>query len=124
MSIEITSGSVDDFFASAKETARDIDQGKRLTRKNRIWVAPEDMMLLLKAERTNLVQYLREQKKVSFTDLTKKLNRSAVSLNSDLKLLSKYNLVHVHKESNPGHGQHKVVETNLGSEKIEFRVEI
>ena len=68
MSIEIKSGTLSDFFASAKETAREIDQGKKLTKKNTIWVDPQDLMLLLKPERTNLVKYLRKEKKVIFSE--------------------------------------------------------
>ena len=47
MTIDIKSGSLADFFASAKETAREIDSGKKLTRKKTIWVDQKDLMLLL-----------------------------------------------------------------------------
>ena len=124
MSIEIKAGTLNDFFSSAKETAREIDQGKKLTRKNTVWVDSKDLMLLLKPERTNLVKYLRREKKVVFSKLMSAMGRSPVSLNNDLKILSKYDLVHVSKESNPGHGVNKVIESSLGDERIEFRVEI
>jgi len=62
MSIDIKSGTLPDFFLSAKETAREIDEGKPLTRKNTIWVDPKDLMLLLKPERINLVKFLRKEK--------------------------------------------------------------
>ena len=52
------------------------------------------------------------------------MNRSPASLNNDLKILSKYDLIRVSRESNPGHGVHKVIESVLGVETIEFRVEI
>jgi predicted transcriptional regulator len=124
MSVEIKSGTLSDFFASAKETAREIDQGKRLTPKKTIWVDPQDLMLLLKPERTALVKYLREETKVVFSDLMVAMRRSPASLNNDLKILSRYDLIKITKESNPGHGVNKVIESSLGSEKIEFRVEI
>ncbi len=124
MSIEIKSGTLSDFFSSAKETAKEIDAGKRLTKKNTIWVDPKDLMLLLKPERTNLVQYLRKEKKVIFSELMSAMKRSPVSLNNDLKILSKYDLVRITKKINPGHGVYKVIESSLGNEKIEFRVEI
>ena len=124
MTIDIKSGSLSDFFASAKETAREIDAGKRLTKKNTIWVDPKDLMLLLKPERTNLVKYLRKEKSVVFSELMRVLDRSPASLNNDLKLLSKYDLIRIVKKSNPGHGVHKIIESSLGNEKIEFRVEI
>ena len=124
MNIDIKTGTLSDFFSSAKETAREIDDGKRLTRKNTIWVDPKDLMLLLKPERTNLVKYLRKEKKVIFSELMNAMKRSPVSLNNDLKILSKYDLVRITRETNPGHGVHKVIESSVGNEKIEFRVEI
>ena len=38
MNIEIKSGSLSDFFSSAKETAKEIDLGERVTRKDTFWV--------------------------------------------------------------------------------------
>jgi len=124
MSIAIKSGSLSDFFTSARETAKEIDQGKKLTKKNTIWVESKDLMLLLKPERANLVKYLRKEKKVGFSELMQVLNRSAVSLNNDLKILSKYNLISISKQANPGHGIHKIIKSSFGNEKLEFRVEI
>ncbi len=124
MSVELKAGSLSDFFTSAKETAKKIDEGKRVTRKNIIWVEPVDLMSILKPERTRLVQYLRKKKKVIFSELMAEMNRTPVSLNNDLKLLSKYHLVNIYKESNPGHGVHKVIEPMYGNEKIEFKAEI
>jgi len=124
MSIEIKAGTLNEFFASAKETAREIDQGKKLTSKKTVWVDSKDLMLLLKPERTNLVKYLRKEKKVVFSKLMNAMHRSPVSLNNDLKILSKYDLIRISKEPNPGHGVNKVIESSLGNEKIEFRVEI
>ena len=124
MSVELKAGSLTDFFASAKKTAKEIDEGKPVTRKNIIWVEPVDLMSILKPERTKLVQYLRKKKKVIFSELMADMDRTPVSLNNDLKILSKYNLVHIYKESNPGHGVHKVIEPTYGNEKIEFKAEI
>ena len=52
------------------------------------------------------------------------MNRSPVSLNNDLKILTKYELIRVTKETNHKNGDYKVIESSLGNEKIEFRVEI
>ncbi len=123
MSIEIKAGTLSNFFASAKETAKEIDSGKAITHKNTIWVDAKDLMLLLKPERTNLVKYLRKEKTAIFSHLAKALNRSPISLNNDLKILSRYNLVTITKETNPGHGVCKVITSNL-DDKIEFRVEV
>ncbi len=52
------------------------------------------------------------------------MNRTPVSLNNDLKILSKYQLVKILREPNPGHGMHKVIEAAFGNEKIEFKAVI
>jgi predicted transcriptional regulator len=124
MSIELKAGSISDFFASAKETAKEIDEKTKVTRKNIIWVDPIDLMAILKPERTKIVQYLRKKRRVFFSELLLDMHRTPVSLNNDLKILSKYQLVKIFKESNPGHGVHKVIESTFGNEKIEFRAEI
>jgi hypothetical protein len=124
MAIKIKSGSITDFFQSAKETAREIDLGRKVTPKNSIWVEPEDLAYLLQPRRTLLIQYLRGKKRVLFKDLIKELNLPAVSLNRDLAVLSKYHLVKTYKESNPGHGVRKIVEPVFGDQKIVFRAEI
>jgi len=124
MSVEIKSGSLSDFFASAKETAKEIDEGRRVTRKNIIWIEPSDLMNLLKPERTRLVRHLRGKERGVFSDLVAQMKRTAVSLDRDLKLLSKYHLVRVFKEKNPGHGVHKVIEPMFRNQKIQFMAEI
>lgn len=124
MSIEIKAGSLSDFFSSAKKTATEIDEGEKITEKNIIWVEPSGLMSLLKPERTKLVQFLRKKKRVVFSELMSEMHRTPVSLNNDLKILSKYQLVRISKEPNPGHGVHKVIEPTYGTEKIEFKAEI
>ncbi len=124
MTVELKAGSLKDFFASARETAKEIDEGRKLTPKNVIWVAPSDLMAILKPERTKLVQYLRKKRKVIYSELMAAMNRTPVSLNNDLKILSKYQLIKILREPNPGHGTHKVIEATFGSEKIEFKAVI
>jgi len=124
MIVELKAGSISDFFASAKETAKEIDEKTKVTRKNIIWVDPIDLMAILKPERTKIVQYLRKKRRVFFSELLSDMHRTPVSLNNDLKILSKYQLVKIFKESNQGHGVHKVIESTFGNEKIEFKAEI
>ena len=124
MTIEIKKGNISDFFVSAKETAKEIDEGKKVTRKNTIWVEPKDLMNLLKPERTRLIKYLRGKKRIVFNDLVNEINRTAVSLDRDLSLLSKYQLIRIYKEPNPGHGIHKVIEPMFRNQKIQFMAEI
>lgn len=124
MSVELKAGKISDFFSSVRETAIEIDERKKVTRKNIIWVDPVDLMALLKPERTRMVQYLRKKQRVFFSELISDMHRTPVSLNNDLKILSKYQLVKIFKEPNPGHGLHKVIESTFGNEKIQFKAEI
>ena len=124
MNVELKAGTISDFFASVKETAKEIDEGRKVTPKNIIWADPVDLMAILKPERTELVQYLREKKRVVFSELMADMHRTPVSLNNDLKILSKYQLVRIFKESNSGHGVHKIIESTFGNEKIEFKAKI
>ena len=124
MNVELKAGAITDFFSSAKETAKEIDKGKKVTRKNIVWVDPIDLMAILKPERTRIVQYLRKKQRVFFSELMSDMHRTPVSLNNDLKILSKYQLIKIFKEPNPGHGLHKVIESTFGDEKIQFHAEI
>jgi predicted transcriptional regulator len=124
MNVELKAGAISDFFASAKKTAKEIDEGRKITPKNVIWVDPIDLMAMLKPERTKIVKYLRKKRKVLFSELMSDMHRTPASLNNDLKILSKYQLVKIFKEPNPGHGVHKVIESTFGNEKIEFKAEI
>ena len=83
MNVELKAGSISDFFASAKETAKEIDEGRKVTKKNIIWVDPFDLMAILKPERTKLVQYLRKKRRVFFSELMSEMQRTPVSLNNE-----------------------------------------
>lgn len=124
MSKNIKAGNLDDFFASARETAREIDAGQKTTPKNIIWVDAEDFRDLLKPERRDLIQYLRQNHRVAFSELKQAVGRSPASLNKDLNILSKYQLVRIFKETNPGHGVRKMVESELDDEPIQMIAEI
>jgi hypothetical protein len=78
MKTEIRIGSIDNFFESAKQTAREIDEGKKLTRKCTIWVEPSNLNELLK--RTEQIQYLRNKKKITVRQMAEDMNQSSASL--------------------------------------------
>jgi predicted transcriptional regulator len=123
MSVTIKSGSLSDFFRSAKETAQEIDKGQQVTPKNIIWVEPNDLRALLKPERTSLVKYLRQNNRVVFSELLRAMGRSPSSLNNDLAILSKYQLVKIFREPNPGHGTRRIIEATFGNERIQMFAE-
>lgn len=124
MSTTLKSGTLSEFFNSAGETAREIDAGKKTTPKNTIWVDSNDLRDLLKPERRDLIRFLRQNNRIPFSELREETGRSPASLNRDLGILSKYQLVRVFKEPHPGHGQRKVIESALDDEPIRLIAEI
>lgn len=122
--ISLKKGTLNDFLDSARDTACEIDSGKKITRKKTVWVEPEDMAKLLKPERIRMIQYLRTHKHVPFPELVKEMGRTRVSVNRDLELLEKYRLVHTYTEPNPGHGVRKVIQPDFGREKIQLEASV
>ncbi len=53
MTVELKIGSIEHFFESAKQTAQEIDEGKKITRKHTIWIEPSNLNELL--EPTELI---------------------------------------------------------------------
>ncbi len=114
---EIRVGSLEDFFASVTETAREIDQGKTVTPKYTTWVEPQDLACLLQPT----LKAIRQHKRVYFSVLSRELHKNARSLKKDLDILSKYELISIHSEINAKHRRERVIESNFQSEQLEFR---
>ncbi len=121
---EIKRGTLDEFFASAKETAKEIDAGEKITPKKTIWVETDDFVKLLKPSRVELIRFLRGEKKVYFQTLLERLHKSPSSLSNDLALLSRYGLVQIDTEINPGHGRKKVVRPLFEDEVFELKAAV
>ncbi len=119
--VNIQNGTIEDFFDSALETAKQIDNNEKVTPKHTIWMETDDLLKILKPQRTKLLQYLKNKTKVYYSVLLEELKKSPSSLNQDLKLLSKYQLIDILKEPNAGHGIRKVIKPLYSNEKIEFR---
>lgn len=120
--VNIQNGSLDDFFDSAMKTAKKIDDNKKVIPKHSIWMETEDLLNILKPQRTELIKYLRDKNnKVYYSVLLKELHKSPSSLNKDLELLSKYQLIDISKEINSGHGIKKVIKPLFANEELEFR---
>ena len=56
-----------------------------------------------------------------YSVLLDELEKSPSSLNKDLELLSKYQLIDILKEPNSGHGIKKVIKPLYFNEQIEFK---
>jgi len=122
--ISIQNGTIDDFFESAMQTAKQIDDNKKVTPKHIIWMETDDLLNILKPQRTKLLQYLKNKTKVYYSVLLKELKKSPSSLNQDLELLSKYQLINILKEPNTGHGIRKIIKPLYLNEQIEFRATV
>jgi predicted transcriptional regulator len=119
--INIQNGTIDDFFESAIQTAKQIDENQRVTPKHTIWMETNDLLNILKPQRTILLQYLKNKTKVYYSVILKELKKSPSSLNRDLELLLKYQLIDIIKESNTGHGIRKVIKPLYTNEQLEFK---
>jgi len=119
--VNIQNGTIEDFFDSAMDTAKQIDHHEKVTPKHTIWMETSELLDILKPQRTKLIQYLRNKTKVYYSVLLDELKKSPSSLNKDLELLSKYQLIDVSKEPNAGHGVRKVIKPLYPNEQIEFR---
>ena len=122
--VNIKNGTIEDFFDSAIQTAKQIDNHEKVTPKHTIWMETDDLLNILKPQRTQLIQYLKNKTKVYYSVVLEELHKSPSGLNKDLELLSKYQLIDVQKETNPGHGVRKVIKPLYTNEEIEFRATI
>jgi predicted transcriptional regulator len=122
--VTIQNGTIDDFFDSALHTAKQIDENTKVTPKHTIWMETEDLLNILKPQRTKLIQYLKNKTKVYYSVILDELKKSPSSLNKDLELLSKYQLINIFKEPNTGHGIRKVIQPLYTNEKLEFKATV
>ena len=81
----IQNGTIDDFFESALHTAKQIDKGEKVTPKHTIWMETDDLLNILKPQRTTLIKYLKNKTKVYYNVILDELKKSPLSLNKDLE---------------------------------------
>ena len=119
--VNIQNGTIEDFFDSAIHSAKQIDNNEKVTPKHTIWMETDDLLKILKPQRTKLLKYLKNKTKVYYNVLLDEFKKSPSSLNKDLELLSKYQLIDILKEPNAGHGIKKVIKPLYSNEQIEFK---
>ncbi|NOY72018.1 MAG: HTH domain-containing protein [Gammaproteobacteria bacterium] len=119
----LKAGTTKDFFASARETAREIDENRAVTQKDIIWIEADTMLELLKINTTDVIKTIRNASRITYTELEKNTGRSRASLNKDIRVLEQVGIVRVQSEKNAGHGQHKVVEI-VSAAPMEFKAVI
>ena len=119
--ITIQNGTIDDFFKSALQTAKEIDENKKVTPKRTIWMETEDLLNILKPHRTKVLQYFKNKTTVYYCVMLDELKKTPSSLNKDLEVLLKYQLIDISKEPNAGHGIRKVIKPLYTNEQLEFK---
>jgi len=119
----LRAGTTKDFFLSVRETAHEIDEGKKVTQKDVVWIEPDMMLELLKINTTDVIKTIRSASRITYTELQKNTGRSRAALNKDIRVLEQVGIVRVQSEKNAGHGQHKVVEL-VSAAPLEFKAVI
>ncbi|MDI1246525.1 MAG: HTH domain-containing protein [Rhodoferax sp.] len=100
-----------EFFVRAKEAARKADQGQEFEKKVTLsFEDPQRMFTVLSETRRRLMsEVMREPKTIK--ELTSRLHRNRSSVTKDVGMLEKMGLIVSSRQSNPGHGFQKVVQS-------------
>ncbi len=109
--VVIRTDDLDGFFSHAKEAARRADQ--TLPFEEQVTLSFEDpqrMFTVLSDTRRQLMrEVMREPRTIK--ELTSRLHRNRSAVTKDVGMLEKMGLIVSSRQSNPGHGFQKVVQT-------------
>ena len=109
--VSIQTGDVAGFFARAKEAARKADQGMAFGEKVTLsFEDPQRMFTVLSESRRRLMLEIMVEPK-TIHELTNRLHRNRSSITKDVGLLEKMGLIVSSRQSNPGHGIQKMVQS-------------
>ena len=120
MSLKIVTGTLADFFDSARE----IDTSQPLTPKQALWVEAADLVKLLQSQRLRLVHYLKGKSPIILQDLAQAMQRPPHCVSRDLGLLAKYHLIRLSASPHTPRKLHQLVEPLIGKEGVELRVKM
>lgn len=109
--VVIRTDDVNGFFERAKDAARRADRGQAFDGKVTLsFEDPQRMFTVLSEERRRLMsEVMREPKTIN--ELTSRLRRNRSSITKDVGLLEKLGLIVSSRQSNPGHGIQKLVQS-------------
>lgn len=109
--VVIRTDDVSGFFARAKDAARRADQAQHFEEKVTLsFEDPQRMFMVLSETRRRLMrEVMREPKTIK--ELTTCLHRNRSAVTKDVGLLEKMGLVVSIRQSNPGHGFQKLVQS-------------
>jgi predicted transcriptional regulator len=109
-SLNIRTGTTEDFFDRLRDRARKLDKGEAPRPGITItFEDPAEMLQVLSSERVRLLRTVKKGPQGVFA-LATELRRHVRAVNRDISLLEKAGLLRTHYETNPGHGRLKVVE--------------
>ena len=109
--VVVRTDDVDGFFERAKDAARRADRGEAFDGKVTLsFEDPQRMFTVLSEERRRLMsEVMREPKTIN--ELTSRLGRNRSAITKDVGLLEKLGLIVSSRQSNPGHGIQKLVQS-------------
>ncbi|MBK5206515.1 MAG: hypothetical protein JJD98_14250 [Polaromonas sp.] len=109
--VVIRTDEVDGFFLRAKDGARRADQGQAFEGKVTLsFEDPQRMFTVLSEARRRLMSEVMHEPK-TIKELTNRLRRNRSSITKDVGMLEKMGLIVSSRQSNPGHGFQKVVQS-------------
>ena len=109
--VVIRTDDVNGFFERAKDAARRADRGQAFEGKVILsFEDPQRMFTVLSAERRRLMSEVMHEPK-TINELTSRLRRNRSSITKDVSLLEKLGLIVSSRQSNPGHGIQKLVQS-------------
>lgn len=119
--LTVKTGSVKDFFASARDVMRAAD--KKVSIKKRgatlIFEDPTEMLHFLSASKIKLINVIRKHPD-SISNIAKATHRKVEAIRRDIREMENVGIVKTHSKTNPtGHGRHKIVELSAPTLKLE-----
>jgi len=116
--VRIGVDSVDGFLARARERARKLDRGEKITPEIVIsFEDPADMLRVLSAQRIRLLR-LAKKKPMPVADLAGQLKRDTRAVSRDVDLLEEFGLLRSRYETNPGHGRRRIVDARASTYQL------
>lgn len=109
--VVVRTDDVDGFFLRAKDGTRRADQGQVFEGKVTLsFEDPQRMFTVLSETRRRLMSEVMHEPK-TIKELTNRLRRNRSSITKDVGMLEKMGLIVSTRQSNPGHGFQKVVQS-------------
>ncbi len=109
--VVIRTDDVDGFFERAKDAARRADRGQAFDGKVTLsFEDPQRMFTVLSEERRRLMREVMHEPR-TINELTSRLRRNRSAITKDVGMLERMGLIVSRRQSNPGHGIQKLVQS-------------